>query len=43
MSVGVWACCLFTGPKARLASLFVQGLQTRGPLELDLGDRIGSL
>ena len=29
--------------KARLASLFAQGLQTRGPLELDLGDRIGSL
>jgi enoyl-CoA hydratase/carnithine racemase len=29
--------------KARLASLFAQGLQTRGPLEFDLGDRIGSL
>jgi enoyl-CoA hydratase/carnithine racemase len=29
--------------KARLGSLFAQGLQTRGPLELDLGDRIGSL
>jgi enoyl-CoA hydratase/carnithine racemase len=29
--------------KARLASLFAQGLQTRGPLELDLGDRIGAL
>jgi enoyl-CoA hydratase/carnithine racemase len=29
--------------KARAASLFAQGLQTRGPLELDLGDRIGSL
>jgi enoyl-CoA hydratase/carnithine racemase len=29
--------------KARLATLFAQGLQTRGPLELDLGDRIGSL
>jgi enoyl-CoA hydratase/carnithine racemase len=29
--------------KARVASLFAQGLQTRGPLELDLGDRIGSL
>ena len=29
--------------KARAADLFAQGLQTRGPLELDLGDRIGSL
>ena len=29
--------------KARMATLFAQGLQTRGPLELDLGDRIGSL
>ena len=29
--------------KARLASLFAQGLQTRGPLELDLGDRIGAI
>ena len=29
--------------KARLASLFAQGLQTRGPLELDLGDRLGTL
>ena len=29
--------------KARLATLFAQGLQTRGPLELDLGDRIESL
>jgi enoyl-CoA hydratase/carnithine racemase len=29
--------------KARLASLFAQGLQTRGPLQLDLGDRIGAL
>ena len=29
--------------KARLANLFAQGLQTRGPLELDLGDRIESL
>jgi enoyl-CoA hydratase/carnithine racemase len=29
--------------KARLASLFAQGLQTRGPLELDLGERIGAL
>jgi len=28
---------------ARAATLFAQGLQTRGPLELDLGDRIGSL
>jgi hypothetical protein len=27
--------------KARTAILFAQGLQTRGPLELDLGDRIG--
>jgi enoyl-CoA hydratase/carnithine racemase len=29
--------------QARLAALFAQGLQTRGPLELDLGDRIESL
>ena len=29
--------------KARLTSLFAQGLQTRGPLELNLGERIGSL
>ena len=29
--------------QARRAALFAQGLQTRGPLELDLGDRIGSL
>jgi enoyl-CoA hydratase/carnithine racemase len=29
--------------KGRLASLFTQGLQTRGPLELDLGERIGAL
>ena len=29
--------------KARTATLFAQGLQTRGPLGLDLGDRIGSL
>jgi hypothetical protein len=29
--------------KARTAALFAQGLQTRGPLELDLGDRIGAL
>jgi enoyl-CoA hydratase/carnithine racemase len=29
--------------KARTATLFAQGLQTRGPLELDLGDRIESL
>src|SRR5580700_6066011 len=27
----------------RTAALFTQGLQTRGPLEIDLGDRIGSL
>jgi enoyl-CoA hydratase/carnithine racemase len=27
----------------RTATLFAQGLQTRGPLELDLGDRIGAL
>ncbi len=29
--------------KARMATLFGQGLQTRGDLELDLGDRIGRL
>lgn len=29
--------------KARTATLFALGLQTRGQLELDLGDRIGSL
>jgi hypothetical protein len=29
--------------KARTGALFAQGLQTRSPLELDLGDRIGSL
>ncbi|GAA0947955.1 enoyl-CoA hydratase/isomerase family protein [Virgisporangium aurantiacum] len=29
--------------KARLATLFAQGLQTRGPLELDLGERLGTL
>jgi enoyl-CoA hydratase/carnithine racemase len=29
--------------KARAATLFAQGLQTRGPLELNLGDRIESL
>jgi enoyl-CoA hydratase/carnithine racemase len=28
--------------KARLAALFAKGLQTRGPLELDLGDRLES-
>lgn len=28
--------------QTRMASLFAQGLQTRGPLELDLGNRIGS-
>jgi len=27
----------------RAAALFAQGLQTRGPLELDLGDRLGAL
>jgi enoyl-CoA hydratase/carnithine racemase len=29
--------------QARTATLFAEGLQTRGPLELDLGDRIGAL
>ena len=29
--------------QGRTAALFAQGLQTRGPLELDLGDRIGAL
>ena len=29
--------------KGRTAALFMQGLQTRGPLELDLGDRVGAL
>jgi hypothetical protein len=29
--------------KTRAAALLAQGLQTGGPLELDLGDRIGSL
>ena len=29
--------------QARAATLFAQGLQTRGPLEHDLGDRIESL
>ena len=29
--------------QVRTAALFAQGLQTRGPLELDLGDRLGSL
>jgi enoyl-CoA hydratase/carnithine racemase len=29
--------------KARTAALFAQGLQTRGAVELELGDRIGSL
>jgi enoyl-CoA hydratase/carnithine racemase len=29
--------------QARTAALFTQGLQTRGPLELHLGDRIGTL
>jgi len=33
-----------SGPaQARTAALFAQGLQTRGPLELDLGDRLGAL
>lgn len=29
--------------QAGMATLFAQGLQTPGPLELDLGNRIGSL
>ena len=29
--------------QARTATLFAEGLQTRGPLELDLGDRLGAL
>ena len=29
--------------QGRTAALFTQGLQTRRPLELDLGDRIGAL
>ena len=29
--------------QSRTAALFAQGLQTRGPLELDLGERIGTL
>jgi enoyl-CoA hydratase/carnithine racemase len=29
--------------QGRTAALFAQGLQTRGPLELNLGDRIGTL
>jgi hypothetical protein len=29
--------------QARMAALFAQGLQTRGPLEIDLGDRLGTL
>jgi enoyl-CoA hydratase/carnithine racemase len=29
--------------RQRTAELFARGLQTRGPLELDLGDRLGSL
>ena len=28
--------------QARTAALFTHGLQTRGPLELDLGDRLGT-
>ena len=31
------------GAQAHTAALFAQGLQTRGPLELDLGDRLGPL
>jgi len=29
--------------QTRTAALFARGLQTRGPLELDLGDRLGTL
>jgi hypothetical protein len=29
--------------QGRTAALFAQDLQTRGPLELDLGDRLGTL
>jgi enoyl-CoA hydratase/carnithine racemase len=29
--------------QGRTAALFAQGLQTRDPLELDLGDRLGTL
>jgi hypothetical protein len=29
--------------QARTAALFAQGLQTRGPLELNLGDRIAAV
>jgi enoyl-CoA hydratase/carnithine racemase len=29
--------------RARMTTLFAEGLQTRGELELDLGDRIGTL
>ena len=29
--------------QARTATLFAEGLQTRGPLELNLGDRLGTL
>jgi enoyl-CoA hydratase/carnithine racemase len=29
--------------QGRTAALFAQGLHTRGPLELDLGDRLGGL
>ncbi|MGH3420081.1 MAG: enoyl-CoA hydratase/isomerase family protein [Streptosporangiaceae bacterium] len=29
--------------QSRTSQLFSQGLQTRGPLELDLGDRLGAL
>ena len=29
--------------QGRTAALFTRGLQTRGPLELNLGDRLGAL
>jgi hypothetical protein len=29
--------------QARTATLFTHGLQTRGPLELNLGERLGAL
>ncbi|MEV4400216.1 hypothetical protein [Nonomuraea sp. NPDC049607] len=29
--------------QTRVKTLFAQGLQTRGPLELNLGDRLGDL
>jgi hypothetical protein len=44
---GRWALVLVGGrlgrSRPRLANLFAQGLQTRGPLELDLGERIEAL